>query len=175
MAFLTSSHFVRVSISVMLSTPLSSEVSNGCKPDSILKQMTYCCHYVYPIKLDFLLLNVSKNPNSVFLAELASQLDLLPNQIEIINFYVLSLSRLNISMDITPHRGISFSAGDASKINSSLVKHRVHFDPNVVGDYKVLNFTWFEPSVPSPAPVLISKPIATLQHALSQDTVIHFQ
>ena len=78
-------------------------------------------------------------------------------------------------MDITPHTGISFSASDASKINSSLVKHRVHFDPNVVGDYKVLNFTWFEPPVPSPAPVVISKPIATLQHALSQDTVIHFQ
>ena len=122
-----------------------------CKPDSILKRGTHSCHCVYPIKLDLLLLNVSQNPNgNVFLTELASQLDLLPNQIEIINFYVLSLSRLNISMDITPHRGISFSAGDASKINSSLVKHRVHFDPNVVGDYKVLNFTWFEPPVPSP-------------------------
>ncbi|XP_022757860.1 receptor-like serine/threonine-protein kinase At3g01300 isoform X3 [Durio zibethinus] len=130
--------------------PLSPEVSNCCKPDSILKRGTHSCHCVYPIKLDLLLLNVSQNPNRNILAELASQLDLLPNQIEIINFYVLSLSRLNISMDITPHTGISFSASDASKINSSLVMHRVHFDPNVVGDYKVLNFTWFEPPVPSP-------------------------
>ncbi|XP_022757859.1 probable serine/threonine-protein kinase PIX13 isoform X2 [Durio zibethinus] len=150
--------------------PLSPEVSNCCKPDSILKRGTHSCHCVYPIKLDLLLLNVSQNPNRNILAELASQLDLLPNQIEIINFYVLSLSRLNISMDITPHTGISFSASDASKINSSLVMHRVHFDPNVVGDYKVLNFTWFEPPVPSPAPVVVSEPVAAPAHQSSNPT-----
>ncbi|XVF32905.1 hypothetical protein REPUB_Repub17cG0123100 [Reevesia pubescens] len=141
--------------------PLTPEVSDCCKPDSILKPGTHGCHCVYPIKLDLLLLNVSQNSNwNVFPAQLASQLDLLPNQIDIINFYLLSLSRLNISMDITPHTGISFSASDASKINSSLVMHRVHFDPNVVGDYKVLNFTWFEPPPPSPAPVAVSEPVA---------------
>ncbi|XWS76661.1 hypothetical protein CRYUN_Cryun01aG0196500 [Craigia yunnanensis] len=151
--------------------PLSPEVSNCCKPDSILKRGTHSCHCVYPIKLDILLLNVSQNPNwNVFLAELASQLDLLPNQIEIINFYELSLSRLNISMDITPHTGIGFSASDASKINSSLVMHRVHFDPNVVGDYKVLNFTWFEPPGPSPAPVVVSEPVAAPAHQSSNST-----
>ncbi|XWS31834.1 hypothetical protein CRYUN_Cryun23aG0110200 [Craigia yunnanensis] len=152
--------------------PLSPEVSNCCKPDSILKRGTHSCHCVYPIKLDLLLLNVSQNPNgNVFLAELASQLDLLPNQIEIINFYMLSLSRLNISVDITPNTGISFSASDASKINSSLVMHRVHFDPNVVGDYEVLNFTWFEPPVPSPAPVAVSKPVASPAHQSSNSTL----
>ncbi|XWS36095.1 hypothetical protein CRYUN_Cryun20dG0054600 [Craigia yunnanensis] len=158
-------------------SPLSPEVSNCCKPDSILKRGTHSCHCVYPIKLDLLLLHVSQNPNwNVFLAELASQLDLLPNQIEIINFYKLSLSRLNISMDISPHKGIGFSASDASKINSSLVIHRVHFDRNVVGDYKVLNFTWFEPPVPYlvsiwfTAPVVVSEPVEAPAHQSSNFT-----
>ncbi|KAK9013623.1 hypothetical protein V6N11_041624 [Hibiscus sabdariffa] len=151
--------------------PLSPEVSDCCKPNSILKRGTHSCHCVYPIKLDLLLLNVSQNPNwRVFLAELASQLQLLPTQIDITNFYSISLSRLNISMDITPHTGISFSANDASKINSSLVMHRVHFDPNVVGDFKVLNFTWFEAPAPSPAPVAISEPVAAPAHKSSHST-----
>ncbi|KAE8660570.1 hypothetical protein F3Y22_tig00116951pilonHSYRG00420 [Hibiscus syriacus] len=135
-----------------------SRPKSCCKPDSILKRGTHgchCgthgCHCVYPIKLD-LLLNVSQNADrNAFLVEFTSQLDLLPY--EIINFYMLSLSRLNLSMDIIPHTGISFSASDASKINSSHVMHRVRFDPSVVGDYKILNFTWFEP--PAPSPVLI--------------------
>ncbi|TYI19216.1 hypothetical protein ES332_A07G149800v1 [Gossypium tomentosum] len=151
--------------------PLSPEVSNCCQPDSILKPRTHGCHCVYPIKLDLLLLNVSQNPDrNAFLVELTSQLDLLPNQIEIINFYVLSLSRLNISMDIIPHTGISFSASDASKINSSLVMHRVHFDPNVVGDYQILNFTWFEPPAPAPAPIVVSRPRAAPAHLSSNST-----
>lgn len=105
---------------------------------------------MYPIKLDLLLLNVSQNPNwNLFLEELASQLGLRVSQIELINFYVLSLSQLNISMDITPHTGISFSARDASAINSSLTTHKVHFDTTLVGDYKLLNFTWFEPPASS--------------------------
>ncbi|KAA3458875.1 proline-rich receptor-like protein kinase PERK3 isoform X1 [Gossypium australe] len=151
--------------------PLSPEVSNCCKPDSILKPGTHGCHCVYPIKLDLLLLNVSQNPDrNAFLVELTSQLDLLPNQIEIINFYVLSLSRLNISVDIIPHTGINFSASDASKINSSLVMHRVHFDPNVVGDYQILNFTWFEPPAPAPAPIVVSRPRAAPAHLSSNPT-----
>lgn len=112
----------------------------------VLKRGSRICHCVYPIKIDLLLLNVSQNPNrSAFLDELASQLDLRVSQIEMINFYVLSLSRLNISMDITPHTGISFSANEASAINSSLANHRVHLDPALVGDYKLLNITWFKP------------------------------
>ena len=117
----------------------------------VLKRGSHGCHCVYPIKLDLLLLNISQNPNwNMFLEELASQLGLLVSQIELINFYVLSLSRLNISMDITPHTGISFSASDASAINSSLTFHKVHFDSTLVGDYKLLNLTWFEPPAPSP-------------------------
>lgn len=122
-----------------------------CKPDTVLKRGSRVCHCVYPIKIDLLLLNVSQNPNwTVFLDQLANQLGLRVPQIELINFYVLSLSRLNISMDITPHTGISFSANEASAINSSLANHRVHLDPTLVGDYELLNLTWFQPPPPSP-------------------------
>lgn len=117
----------------------------------VSKQGTQGCHCVYPIKLDLLLLNVSQNPNwNLFLKELASQLGLHDSQIQLINFYVLSLSRLNISMDIVPYTGISFSASDASVINSLLLMHKVHLNPTLVGDYRLLNFTWFQPPPPSP-------------------------
>ncbi|KAJ6400946.1 hypothetical protein OIU84_016381 [Salix udensis] len=131
--------------------PLSPSVSDCCKLDMVLKRGSHGCHCVYPIKLDLLLLNISQNPNwNMFLEELASQLGLQVSQIELINFYVVSLSRLNISMDILPHKGISFSASDASAINSSLTLHKVHFNSTLVGDYKLLNLTWFEPPAPSP-------------------------
>lgn len=117
----------------------------------VLKRGIQGCHCVYPIKLDLLLLNVSQNPNwNIFLNELASELHLRVSQIELINFYVLSLSSLNISMDIVPYTGIGFSASEASAINSSLVLHKVHLDPTLVGDYKLLNLTWYQPPPPSP-------------------------
>ncbi|KAG8663607.1 probable serine/threonine-protein kinase PBL21 isoform X2 [Manihot esculenta] len=151
--------------------PLSPRASDCCKPDMVLKQGSHNCHCVYPIKLDLLLLNVSQSPNwGKFLQELASQLDLLVSQIELINFYVLSLSRLNISMDITPHTGISFSASDASMINSSLALHKVHFDSTLVGDYKLLNLTWFEKPAPSPAPVVASSPVEAPAHQSTTST-----
>lgn len=125
-------------------------LADCCKPDTVLKRGSEGCHCVYPIKIDLLLLNVSQNPNwRLFLDELASELGLRVSQIELINFYVLSLSRLNISMDITPHAGISFSAVDAYAINSSLTMHKIHLDPTLVGDYSLLNITWFKPPPPS--------------------------
>ncbi|KAF9688170.1 hypothetical protein SADUNF_Sadunf02G0169300 [Salix dunnii] len=155
-------------------SPLSPAVSDCCKPDMVLKRGSHGCHCVYPIKLDLLLLNVSQNPNwNLFLEELASQLGLLVSQIELINFYLLSLSRLNISMDFTPHTGISFSAGDASALNSSLALHKVHFDSSHVGDYKLLNLTWFEPPAPSPAPVAVaSSPMRAPAHQSSTSTSV---
>lgn len=148
--------------------PLSPDSSDCCKPDTVLKRASHGCHCVYPIKLDLVLLNVSQNPNwNLFLEELASQLGLRVSQIELINFYVLSLSQLNISMDITPHTGISFSASDASAINSSLTTHKVHFDTTLVGDYKLLNFTWFEPPAPSQAPLASSSPMKAPTHQAS--------
>ncbi|OVA02522.1 Protein kinase domain [Macleaya cordata] len=139
--------------------PFSPRNSECCQPDMVLKRGSKACHCVYPIKLDLLLLNVSLSSNwSPFLEELASQLGLRVSQFEIINFYVLSLSRLNISMDITPHTGVSFSGRDMNQINSSLAMHRIHLDPQLVGDYKLLNLTWFKPPDPSQAPAAALSP-----------------
>jgi hypothetical protein len=116
----------------------------------VLKRESHGCPCVYPIKLDIILLNVSTSSNwKLFLDEFAHQLGLQVSQIELNNFYVLNNARLNISMDITPHSGVSFSASDASAINSSLVMHKVKLDPSLVGDYKLLNMTWFKPPPPS--------------------------
>ncbi|CAH2072035.1 unnamed protein product, partial [Thlaspi arvense] len=143
----------------LIQPPLSPSISNCCKPDMVLKRGSIGCHCVYPIKLDILLVNVSDTPSwNMFLNEFASQLGLLPHQIELINFYVLSLSRMNISMDITPHSGISFSASQAAAINSSLISHKIQFSTTLVGDYKLLNLTWFEAPAPSQAPLVASSP-----------------
>ncbi|XP_022155277.1 probable serine/threonine-protein kinase At1g01540 [Momordica charantia] len=145
--------------------PLSPNASDCCKPDMVLKRGSEGCHCVYPIKIDLLLLNVSQNPNwRLFLEELASELGLRVSQIELINFYVLSLSRLNISMDITPHAGISFSAVDASAINSSLTMHKIRLDPTLVGDYSLLNITWFKPPPRSQAPRASASPVAAPEY-----------
>lgn len=121
-----------------------------CKKGMVLKRGSEGCHCVYPVKLDLLLLNVSQNPDwNIFLDELAALLGLRATQIELINFYVLGLSTLNISMYITPQKEISFSANEASKLNSSLLFHKVRLDSRFVGDYRVLNMTWFKPLPPS--------------------------
>ncbi|KAF8006670.1 hypothetical protein BT93_K0855 [Corymbia citriodora subsp. variegata] len=120
--------------------PLLHNVSNCCRADMVLKRDSEGCHCVYPIKLDLVLLNVSQNPDwKAFLQEFARQLGLNVSQIELINFYMLSFTRLNISMDITPQTGLSFSASDALAINSSLSLHRVRLSPALVGDYELLN------------------------------------
>lgn len=121
-----------------------------CKKDMVLKRGSEGFLCVYPAKLDLLLLNVSQNPDwNLFLDELAAQLGVRATQIELINFYVHSLSTLNISMYITPQKDISFSAYEASKINSSLIFHKVRLDSRFMGDYRVLNLTWFKPPPPS--------------------------
>ncbi|RZS20731.1 hypothetical protein BHM03_00053279 [Ensete ventricosum] len=53
-------------------------------------------------------------------------------------------------MDIAPHTGLSFSADKIIAMNSSLALHRVHVNPDLVGDYKLLNLTWFRPLAPPP-------------------------
>lgn len=122
-----------------------SSFSDCCKADMVVKRGVHGCHCVYPIKIDLILVNVSQNPNwNLFMEELASQLGLRVSQIDLINFYFLTLSRLNISMDITPHTGNSFSSDNAAAINSSLATHKVVLNPTFVGDYKLLNFTWFK-------------------------------
>lgn len=151
--------------------PLSPSISDCCEQDMVLKRGSHGCHCAYPIKLDILLLNVSQNPNwNIFLEQLASQLGLRVSQIQLINFYVLSLSRLNISMDITPHTGLSFSADAALAINSSLAMHKVHLDATLVGDYVLLNMTWFKPPPPPQAPLVASSPTKTPPHQPSNST-----
>lgn len=138
---------------VLVQPPLSPHTSNCCGPDTVLKRGSQDCHCVYPIKIDLILLNVSSNPDwNDFLLEFAHGLGLQVSQLELINFYMLGLSRLNISMDVTPHKGISFSANEAAGINSSLSLHKVRLDPELVGDYQLLNLTWFRPPTPSLAP-----------------------
>ncbi|KAK6941095.1 Serine-threonine/tyrosine-protein kinase, catalytic domain [Dillenia turbinata] len=151
--------------------PLSPYMSNCCGPDMVLKRGSQGCHCVYPIKIDLLLINASLSQNwNLVLDELASQLGLRVSQIELINFYVLSSSRLNISMDITPHTGISFSSTEAFSINLTLAMHKVHLDPTMVGDYKLLNFTLFQPPAPSPAPLGPIVPMAAPSKQSSNST-----
>ncbi|CAO2818715.1 unnamed protein product [Amaranthus hypochondriacus] len=141
--------------------PFPPKVSNCCGPDMVQKRETPSCHCVYPIKVDLLLLNVSQNPNwSLFLDEFSSGLGLRAPQMQMNNFYWLTLTSLNISLDITPHTGISFSPDAASAINSSLLLHKVSIPRLVgVGDYKLLNVTWYQPPAPSPAPLSAAGPI----------------
>ncbi|MCL7030056.1 hypothetical protein MKW94_009185 [Papaver nudicaule] len=137
--------------------PITPRNSDCCQQDMVLKRGSKGCHCVYPIKLDLLLLNFTTSSKwSPFLEELASQLGLRVSQFELINFYVLGLTKVNISMDITPHTGISFSHKDVKQVNSSLAMHRIHFDPQLVGDYKLINLTWFKPPNPSQAPAPLS-------------------
>ncbi|KAK4756533.1 hypothetical protein SAY87_006660 [Trapa incisa] len=154
--------------------PLSPYASHCCKPDMVSKRGVQGCHCVYPIKLDLLLLNVSQNPDwNLFLEDFASQLGLRVSQIELINFYMISLSSLNISMDVTPHTGISFPSSDASAINSSLSLHKIHLLPTLVGDYQLLNFTWFKLPPISQAPLVATSPITAQPHqpkAISSST-----
>ncbi|XP_017231619.2 probable serine/threonine-protein kinase At1g01540 [Daucus carota subsp. sativus] len=125
---------------------------NCCGHNMVRKRGTQACHCVYPIKLDILLINVSSNPNwNIVLEEFAYQLGLRGSQIAPINFYVVTSSNWNISVAITPHTGKSFSAVEASGINSSLSMHRVRTNPKLVGDYKILNFTWFQSQASSQA------------------------
>ncbi|KAL6004055.1 hypothetical protein ACLOJK_004602 [Asimina triloba] len=108
-----------------------------------------------PLSFDFLPLaprtaSELSNQSREFLEELASQLKLQVSQIEISNFYAVGFSSWNITINVAPHTRISFSSSNADKMNSSLSKNKVHLDPSLVGDYKLLNFTWFKPPVPSP-------------------------
>nr|GMD60892.1 proline-rich receptor-like protein kinase PERK3 [Ipomoea batatas] len=146
--------------------PLSPQTSDCCGPDMVLKRGSLPCNCVYPIKIDLLLLNVSSNPhwNNLFLNEFAKQLGLQISQIELINFYVIDLSKLNISMDITPYKGISFSAIEASNINSSLYMHKVHLNPALVGGYQLLNITWFKAPASSQAPLAAMSPMEAGPH-----------
>ncbi|KAL5983529.1 hypothetical protein ACLOJK_017616 [Asimina triloba] len=144
--------------------PLADNISDCCGPGMMTRRGSQVCQCVYPIQVELCLRNASiiskSNWSREFLEELASQLKLQVSQLEISNFFAVGFSGWNITIDVAPHTGISFSSSDADKMNSSLSKNKVHLDPSLVGDYKLLNFTWFKPPVPSPAPTLGLSPMA---------------
>lgn len=118
----------------------------------VQKRGSQDCHCVYPVRVELFLRNVSLTSNwsDEFLGELASQLSLRVTQFEIVNFYVVGASGLNITMYIAPHTGISFSADQVTAMNYSLSQHTVQINPVLVGDYNLLNLTWFRPLVLAP-------------------------
>uniref|UniRef100_A0ACD5VFW5 Uncharacterized protein n=1 Tax=Avena sativa TaxID=4498 RepID=A0ACD5VFW5_AVESA len=137
---------------------------NGCcAPNMVQKRGTQDCHCVYPVRVELFLHNVSLNSNwsNEFLDELASQLNLRVNQFEIVNFYVVGASGLNMTMDIAPHTGNSFSSDQVTAMNYSLSMHTVRINPILVGDYNLLNLTWFRPLASASAPAFMISPKAS--------------
>uniref|UniRef100_A0ACD5VS77 Uncharacterized protein n=1 Tax=Avena sativa TaxID=4498 RepID=A0ACD5VS77_AVESA len=137
---------------------------NGCcAPNMVQKRGTQDCHCVYPVRVELFLHNVSLNSNwsNEFLDELASQLNLRVNQFEIVNFYVVGVSGLNMTMDIAPHTGNSFSSDQVTAMNYSLGMHTIRINPILVGDYNLLNLTWFRPLAPASAPAFMISPKAS--------------
>ncbi|XP_031486619.1 proline-rich receptor-like protein kinase PERK15 isoform X2 [Nymphaea colorata] len=148
---------VNVGVSPVLSPP-PTHGSACCKPGMIARRDVKECSCVYPVSLALTLLNVSfaSNWSVVFQRELGFQLGLNDSQMEISSFNVFGFSQVNISMDIAPLVGISFSAREAYTMNYTLVMHKVHFDPSIATDYKLVNFTWFKP--PAHAPEISAPP-----------------
>lgn len=122
-------------------------LSACCKPGTVARRDVKECSCVYPVSLALTLLNVSfvSNWSVEFQKELAFQLGLKDSQMEISSFNVFGLSQVNISMDIAPLVGISFSVREVYTMNYTLSMHKVHFDPSIASDYKLVNFTWFKP------------------------------
>ncbi|VAH59730.1 unnamed protein product [Triticum turgidum subsp. durum] len=123
-----------------------------CAPNMVQRRGSQDCHCVYPVRVELFLHNVSLNSNwsNEFLEELASQLSLRVTQFEIVNFYVVGTSGLNMTMDIAPHTGNSFSSNQVTAMNYSLSSHTVRINPVLVGDYNLINLTWFRPLGPAP-------------------------
>ncbi|CAM0880722.1 unnamed protein product [Alopecurus aequalis] len=137
---------------------------NGCcAPNMVQRRGSQDCHCVYPVRVELFLHNVSLNSNwsNEFLDELASQLNLRVTQFEIVNFYVVGASGLNMTMDIAPHTGNSFSSNQVAAMNYSLSMHTVRINPVLVGDYNLLNLTWFRSLAPAPAPAFMISPKAS--------------
>lgn len=134
-----------------------------CAPNMVQRRGSQDCHCVYPVRVELFLHNVSLNSNwsNEFLEELASQLSLRVTQFEIVNFYVVGTSGLNMTMDIAPHTGNSFSSDQVTAMNYSLSSHTVRINPVLVGDYNLINLTWFRPLGPAPAPAFMISPKAS--------------
>lgn len=148
-----------------LSPSLSPHIHGCCKSNMMLIPGSHNCSCVYPIRLQLQILNVSTsstNWSAEFQQELAYQLGLTAAQFDLTSFYIENTSELNMSMDIAPLTGMSFSYQEAGRINYTLVTHKLHLNSSLFGGYKLLNFTWVEPpalppAIPVPAPVISSE------------------
>ncbi|CAO2160975.1 unnamed protein product [Urochloa humidicola] len=131
---------------------LTWQRSGCCTPNMVQKRGTTDCQCAYPVRVKLLLHNVSLTSNwsNAFLGEFASQLNVDSTQFEIVNFYVFGDTGLNITMDIVPQTGVSFSADEVTTMNNSLSLHTIRVSPDLVGDYSLLNLTWFRPLAPAP-------------------------
>jgi hypothetical protein len=90
------------------------------------------------------------NLTSLFQHELASQLDLKDVQVQIQAFQFGTNFTLDMSVDIGPLVGLSFSPDEIRVIKSSLITHSVHFSSTLFGSYTVVNITAFMPPPLSP-------------------------
>eukprot|EP01018_Ginkgo_biloba_P008837 Gb_01428 [translate_table: standard] len=142
---------------------LSPHVSGCCKSNMMWRPGSDNCSCVYPIRLQLRFVNVSTsftNQSAEFQQELASQLGLTVAQFDITSFYFDNINELNMSMDIAPLTGISFSYREAHRINYTLAMHKVHLNSSFFGDYKLQNFTWLQPpalppAIPTAAPTIL--------------------
>ncbi|KAJ7553140.1 hypothetical protein O6H91_06G085300 [Diphasiastrum complanatum] len=111
------------------------------------------CSCVYPIQLGLLLENVSLdfiNSSEDFQHELSSQLMLSESQVLITAFQFLTTSELNMSIDIGPLTGESFSSQQAEAIRTEFETYKVQFNSSLVGNYSLISFQRSEPLAPSP-------------------------
>ncbi|KAM3297006.1 hypothetical protein ACQJBY_039075 [Aegilops geniculata] len=123
-----------------------------CAPNMVQRRGSQECRCVYPVRVVLFLDNVSLNSNwsNGFLEELASQLNLRVTQFEIVNFNVYGTFVINLTMDIAPHTGNSFSSDQVTAMNYSLRLHTVRINPVLVGGYYLVDLMWFRPLAPAP-------------------------
>ncbi|XP_073356959.1 LEAF RUST 10 DISEASE-RESISTANCEUS RECEPTOR-LIKE PROTEIN KINASE-like 2.3 [Aegilops tauschii subsp. strangulata] len=147
--------------------PPLSPYDGCCAPNMVQRRGSENCHCVYPVRVVLFLHNVSLNSNwsNEFLEELASHLNLRVTQFEIVNFYVVGTSGLNMTMDIAPHTGNSFSSEQVTAMNYSLSLHTIRINPVLIGDYNHLDLVWFRPLAPAPDAIAGSSSVLMLLFA----------
>ncbi|CAK9233813.1 unnamed protein product [Sphagnum troendelagicum] len=144
-------------VNTNLPPPLGLAPLPGCCTTNMMvlpDSSNSACQCVYPIEVAFQMENTSSaftNLTSLFQHELASQLDLKDVQVQIQAFQFGTNFTLDMSVDIGPLVGLSFSPDEIRVINSSLMTHSVHFSSTLFGSYTVVNITAFMPPPLSPA------------------------
>ncbi|KAH9319042.1 hypothetical protein KI387_020811, partial [Taxus chinensis] len=159
---------------------LPPHIAGCCKYNMVRRPGSHNCSCVYPIKLQLLILNVStsfRNWSAEFQQELAAQLGLLVVQFDFTSFELDNTNKLNMSMDIAPLTGLSFSYREARRINLTLIRYKLHLNGSLFGGYRLLNFTWVDrpalpPEIAVPAPVISPRVPSTTPPSAVQ-TITH--